>query len=73
MGFDGSARADEDEEGVKRQKLSVWKGIGQENDDEDDGEAGESKGGKRKRSGKKRKGDKNSFADVMSVIAGRRK
>ena len=73
MGFDGSARADEDEEGVKRQKLSVWKGIGQKNDDEDDGEAGQSKGGKRKRSGKKRKGDKNSFADVMSVIAGRRK
>ena len=75
MSFGGDSRYDEedDEAHMSKQKLSHWKGLGQEQDDEDeDGGKGE----KKKRTGggksKKRKGDKNSFADVMSVIQGRK-
>lgn len=78
MGFGGGSRYDdEDDEGDGKQKLSQWKGIRAEGEEEEDeGEDGDKKGGaKRKRGGggKKRKGDKNSFKDVMSVIEGRKK
>ncbi|KAK6374154.1 Cytochrome c oxidase assembly protein cox15 [Lithohypha guttulata] len=71
MSFGGENRFD-DEEDDRKQKLSEWKGAGVDDNDEE----GESKGDgktKRKRGGKKKKGDKNSFADVMSVIEGRKK
>lgn len=78
MGFGGGSRYDdEDEEGEGKQKLSQWKGIRAEGEnEEDEGDDTDKKGGaKRKRGGggKKRKGDKNSFKDVMSVIEGRKK
>lgn len=70
MGF-GSSRFEDEEDGEgKRIKLSVWgSGVG----DDDDGE-GKGKGKeKRKRGPKKRKGDKNSAADVLKVMDRRRK
>ncbi|KAK8151411.1 hypothetical protein BKA80DRAFT_292763 [Phyllosticta citrichinensis] len=68
MGF-GSSRFDDaeemEEEGTKI-KLSEWKGMGG-GDDDDDG--GKEKGGKkRKRGPKKRKGDKDSAADVLKTM-----
>ncbi|KAK5946738.1 hypothetical protein PMZ80_000881 [Knufia obscura] len=72
MGFGGDTRYDDDD-GDTKQKLSEWRGVGAygEDDEEDAGK----KGGdaKRKRGGKKRKGDKNSYTDVMNVIEGRKK
>jgi hypothetical protein len=72
MGFGGSRFDDAQEmdlEGSK-QKFSKWKGLGEEDDDEE----GEGVGGKkRKRGAKKRKGDKNSAADVMKVMESQKK
>lgn len=68
MTFDGSGRVEDEDD--SRRKLSEWKGIGVEDDDDDD--QGQEKN-KQKRDGKKRKGDKNSFADVVNVIEGRKK
>lgn len=87
MGFGGGSRYDDEDDdggegggGSSRQKLSQWKGLGeQQDDDEEDGGDGTGKkgggggGSKRKRGGEKKKGDKNSFRDVMSVIEGRKK
>jgi hypothetical protein len=71
MGF-GSSRFDDademanDGEGVK---FSQWKGLGEDvDDDENEGGKKKDKGEKRKRAPKKRKGDKNSAADVLSVM-----
>ncbi|KAH7064741.1 hypothetical protein B0J12DRAFT_706521 [Macrophomina phaseolina] len=72
MGF-GSSRFDdaEDLEEDTKIKLSEWKGVGMDNDDEDGGKR--ERGGKqRKRGGKKRKGDKDSAADVLRVIEQRK-
>ncbi|KAL9083874.1 MAG: hypothetical protein Q9165_008344 [Trypethelium subeluteriae] len=72
MGF-GSSRfgdAEEAEEGGKI-KLSEWKGVDGNNDEEGQGENRGAK--KRKRGSKKKKGDKNSAADVMKVIESRKK
>ncbi|KAI4129106.1 MAG: hypothetical protein LQ338_002404 [Usnochroma carphineum] len=67
MGF-GSSRFEDKEDGEgKRVKLSAWGSSGA---GEDDG-GGEGKG-KRKRGPKKRKGDKDSAADVMKVLERRR-
>ncbi|KAF2083667.1 hypothetical protein K490DRAFT_51087 [Saccharata proteae CBS 121410] len=69
MGF-GSSRfgdAEEAEEGGGKVKLSEWKGMGAE-DDGDDGVEGKSSAAKRKRGPKKRKGDKDSAADVLRVM-----
>jgi len=63
MGFGSSRMEDEADMEESKIKLSAW---GEEGDD-DDGEGGGDKS-KRKRGPKKRKGDKNSFADVMKVI-----
>ena len=63
MGF-GSSRFEDGEDGEDRKvKLSVWGGA----DDGDDNHGGDGKG-KRKRGGKKRKGDANSVADVLRVM-----
>lgn len=75
MAFDGRDGYGDEDEMDGKQKLSEWKGAGQD-DDEDDAERGRKgagTGSKRKRGGKKKKGDKNNFADVMSVIEGRKK
>ncbi|KAL8690411.1 MAG: hypothetical protein Q9218_004138 [Villophora microphyllina] len=68
MGFGSSRFEDEadDGEGEKRVRLSVW---GKEGGDDEKG--GEGKG-KRKRGPKKRKGDKNSAADVLKVMERRK-
>lgn len=66
MGFGSSRFEDEADFEEKKVKLSVWGG---EDDGED--EKGEGKG-KRKRAPKKRKGDVNSAADVLKVIARRK-
>ncbi|MCJ1381611.1 hypothetical protein MMC17_004722 [Xylographa soralifera] len=64
LGF-GSSRFEDQEEGEDRKvKLSVW---GKDHGDEDEAK-GEGKE-KRKRGGKKRKGDKNSASDVLKVMA----
>lgn len=75
MGF-GASRFDDQEEmameGTKV-KLSKWKGLAKEEDGEDgEGENG-GKEKQRKRGAKKRKGDKNSAADVLSIIEGKKK
>lgn len=73
MGF-GSNRFDdaEDADDGGKIKLSEWKG-GRGADDEDDGDEDWEKGGKkRKRAPKKRKGDKDSAADVLRVMEGRK-
>ncbi|CAK7215713.1 hypothetical protein SCUCBS95973_002571 [Sporothrix curviconia] len=86
MGF-GSSRLEDTEDlddaaGGKKVRLSTWKGgaggrdggDGDDGDDDDDGGAGGSRGdkGKRKRGGKKRKGDGNNAEDVMRVLERRR-
>ncbi|KAK3341437.1 hypothetical protein B0T25DRAFT_558316 [Lasiosphaeria hispida] len=71
LGF-GSSRVEDEADGDAddtKFKVSEWRG-GQQ-DDEDDEDGGGAKGGgksSRKRGPKKRKGDKNSFVDVMKVI-----
>ena len=71
MGF-GSSRVEDEADGddTAKVKLSEWKGG--DDDGDDDGEGGDgggdNKSSKRKRGPKKRKGDKNSFADVMRVM-----
>ncbi|KAF1830753.1 hypothetical protein BDW02DRAFT_572705 [Decorospora gaudefroyi] len=70
MGF-GASRfddADEMEREGEKVKLSQWKGLGAEGD-EDDAQHG-ARGAKkpRKRGGKKRKGDKNNPDDVLKVM-----
>lgn len=69
MGF-GSSRfddADEMEKEGEKIKLAEWKGLGAEDDDEEDGQNGP--GAKRRKRGpKKRKGDKNNAADVLKVM-----
>ncbi|EMD84646.1 hypothetical protein COCC4DRAFT_41280 [Bipolaris maydis ATCC 48331] len=70
MGF-GASRFDDAEE-MEREgekvKLSQWKGLGAEGD-EDEGEDGTRGTRKqRKRGGKKRKGDKNNADDVLHVM-----
>ncbi|KAF2198381.1 hypothetical protein GQ43DRAFT_163930 [Delitschia confertaspora ATCC 74209] len=70
LGF-GSSRFDDAEDGEdKRVKLSEWRGHGAD-DEGADGERGVSK--KRKRGPKKRKGDKNSAADVLKVMERQKK
>ena len=66
MGFGTSRFEDEEDFEESKIKLSVWGG------DDEDGE-GRSKGGRRKRAPKKRKGDANNAADVLRVIAERKK
>jgi hypothetical protein len=67
MGFGSSRVEDEADMDETRVKLSQW------GDEEDDDEAGRGGGkAKRKRGGGKRKGDKDSFKDVMSVIERRK-
>ncbi len=64
MGFGTNRMEDEAELEDTEVKLSTW-------GEDDDGEGGAGEGGeksKRKRGNKKRKGDKNSFADVMSAM-----
>jgi hypothetical protein len=65
----GSSRfddaADMEREGEKV-KFSEWRGLGAEEDGEDEGK--EKKGEKRKRGGKKRKGDKHSAVDVLQAM-----
>ncbi|KAI9840729.1 MAG: hypothetical protein M1837_001352 [Sclerophora amabilis] len=72
LGFGSSRFGDEDEEGeAGKIKLSVWgnwKGGGGEGKQDGDGKGGT----KRKRGPKKRKGDKDSAADVMKVMEGRK-
>ncbi|KAI4283672.1 MAG: hypothetical protein L6R35_005091, partial [Caloplaca aegaea] len=74
MGF-GSSRFEDEEDGEeKRVKLSVWAAAGHEGSREasgGDGGKGKEKE-KRKRGPKKRKGDKNSAADVMKVLERRK-
>ncbi|KAH0028631.1 hypothetical protein KCU80_g12787, partial [Aureobasidium melanogenum] len=69
LGF-GSSRFGDEEEGDdgQRIKLSTWKGTG--DDDDDDGYEGGSK--EKKKRGRKRKGDKNSAQDVLSVMERRK-
>jgi hypothetical protein len=71
MGF-GSSRFDDAEDMAnegERVKFSKWKGLGDDGEDDDDEEGGKKKKGeKRKRAPKKRKGDKDSAADVLSVM-----
>lgn len=69
LGF-GSSRFGDEEEGDdgQRIKLSTWKGTGDDNDD--DGYEGGSK--EKKKRGRKRKGDKNSAQDVLSVMERRK-
>ena len=63
----GSSRFGDQEDGEDRKvKLSAWGGDGDQ-----DGEKGEGKA-KRKRGGKKRKGDVNSAADVLKVMERRK-
>ncbi|KAF2195195.1 hypothetical protein K469DRAFT_722475 [Zopfia rhizophila CBS 207.26] len=66
MGFGGSRfdDAEEMEREGEKVKLSEWKGAGV---DEDEGHEGRSDK-KRKRGPKKKKGDKNSAADVLKVM-----
>ncbi|KAE8868798.1 hypothetical protein PTNB73_03851 [Pyrenophora teres f. teres] len=69
MGF-GASRfddADEMEKEGEKIKLSQWKGLGAEGDDEE-GEDGKGPKKQRKRGGKKRKGDKNNAEDVLNVM-----
>jgi hypothetical protein len=66
MGFGGS-RFEDGEEGEERIKLSEWGGAG----GDDDGEKSQGKS-KRKRGPKKRKGDKDSAADVLGVLERRK-
>ncbi|KAK0655780.1 hypothetical protein B0T16DRAFT_317145 [Cercophora newfieldiana] len=63
MGFGSSRMEDEADLEETKVKLSAW---GEDGDDED-GKGGGDKS-KRKRGPKKKKGDKNNFADVMKVI-----
>lgn len=65
LGFGGSRLEDGEDGDDAKIKLSVWKGEGA-------GEAGGGGKGKRKRGAKKRKGDANSAADVLRVMAARR-
>lgn len=66
LGFGSSRFEDGEDAEDKKVKLSVW---GQHGGDEDG--KGEGKG-KRKRGPKKRKGDSNSAADVLKVMAARK-
>ena len=66
MGFGGSRFEDEEDGADSKIKLSVW---GKERLDEDGKDGGK---GKRKRAPKKRKGDANSAADVLKVMAMRK-
>ena len=68
MGFGASVGGDdEDEGGDARLKLSEWKGIWAEGEEGGNWE-GRSGKGSRKRGKKKRKGDKNSIADVLGAM-----
>jgi hypothetical protein len=73
MGF-GSSRFDDAEDMAndgERVKFSQWKGLaddGQDDDEEGGKKKGKGAGEKRKRAPKKRKGDKDSAADVLSVM-----
>ncbi|KAM5356013.1 hypothetical protein ACJ41O_002659 [Fusarium nematophilum] len=68
MGFGTSRLDDEEDFDDSRVKLSTW-------GEDDDGGDGKSRGGqpKRKRGPKKRKGDVNNAADVLRVMAERKK
>lgn len=71
LGFGSSRAEDEADLGDEPKiKLSEWRGDGDDDEEEEEGGGGgKGKGKQRKRGGgKKRKGDKNSFADVMKVI-----
>jgi hypothetical protein len=69
LGFGASRFDDADEMDMEGEKVkfSEWKGLGAEDDEED-----EAKGGrgakKRKRGPKKKKGDKNNVADVLQAM-----
>lgn len=68
MGFGNSRNEDEEDFGDdSRIKLSEW-----DRDDDDNEEGGGKSGGKRKRGTKKRKGDKDSAADVLRVMEQRK-
>ncbi|KAG9241020.1 hypothetical protein BJ878DRAFT_429035 [Calycina marina] len=67
MGFGGSRNDDEEDFDDKKIKLSQWGGRDEDGDDRKWG-----KNEKMKRGGKKRKGDANSAADVISVMERRK-
>jgi hypothetical protein len=74
MDFGGSRfdDADEMEREGEKVKFSEWKGLGAEEDEDEDGNA--TKGGKkRKRGPKKKKGDKNSAGDVLMAMERQKK
>ncbi|KAL1310974.1 hypothetical protein AAFC00_001194 [Neodothiora populina] len=74
LGF-GSSRGGDDEdaaEGGSKIKLSQWKGSGATGDDDDDDGGHEGGGGGKKKRSRKRKGDKNSAADVLGVLERRK-
>lgn len=68
MGFGGSRfdDAEEMEREGEKVKFSEWKGIGA--DEDEDNEGGARGGKKRKRGPKKKKGDKNSATDVLMAM-----
>ncbi|KAJ9157225.1 Protein Red [Pleurostoma richardsiae] len=65
LGFGTNRMEDEEDSEEKRVKLSAWGGG-------DDGDAGGGGKAKRKRGPKKKKGDVNSAADVLSVLEKRK-
>ncbi|KAF2115200.1 hypothetical protein BDV96DRAFT_575064 [Lophiotrema nucula] len=70
MGFGGSRfdDAEDMEREGEKVKFSEWKGLGAEDDGEDeDGKHGKGVG-KRKRGPKKKKGDKNSATDILQAM-----
>ena len=69
LGFGSSRFADDEdaEDSSKRVKLSIWGGKHDKGDGKDGGKE------KRKRGPKRRKGDKNSAADVLQAIERRKK
>lgn len=71
MGFGDSRFGDQEDEEGGTLKLSDWKGMDAEDDDdaEDKVRGGQ---GHRKRGKKKKKGDKNSAADVLGVLEQRK-
>jgi hypothetical protein len=75
LGF-GASRFD-DAEDMEREgekvKLSKWKGLGAEHDEDEEAEGGREAKKQRKRGAKKRKGDKNKAEDVLNVMERQKK
>jgi hypothetical protein len=73
MGFGGSRFDDAEEMAMEGEKVKFSKWTGGGGGEGSDEEGGKGGGGKRKRGPKKRKGDKNSAADVMGAMEKQRK